>query len=128
MAYSAEKDYSYTVGDIDEVVDERGNAVIMMRKLAWGSGKEKLEIRKWFVDVDSEKASKGVTFLTDDGPHNLTKSLIDNGYGDTEQCIESLQKRDDFMSALSHVIGPKKVKKIKEVPSDTKFYDPKELV
>lgn len=127
MAYK-ERDYSYKVGDIDEIVDERGNSVIMLRKMAWGSGNEKLEIRKWFVDVDSEKASKGVTFLTDDGPHNLCKIMLDKGYGHTEDCIEALSKRDDFMPALAHVIGPAQIKKAKTTPADVQLFDPKDLV
>jgi hypothetical protein len=49
--------FKYTVGDIDEVVDERGNSVALLRKLAWGDNAEKLELRKWiynsFHDWDS---------------------------------------------------------------------------
>ena len=48
------KDFSYKVGDIDEVIESRGNTVVLLRKIAWGDGKEKLELRKWFVDIGKE--------------------------------------------------------------------------
>ena len=28
--------FTYKVGDIDEVVDSKGNSVILLRKIAWG--------------------------------------------------------------------------------------------
>ena len=31
----------YTVGDIDEVIDNKGNSVILLRKMTWDDGKEK---------------------------------------------------------------------------------------
>ena len=124
-----EDKYKYTVGDIDELVDERGNAVIMLRKLAWGEGAEKLEIRKWFVDIDSEKANKGVTFLTEEGPSNLTTALIKHGYGDTEEILQQLKEREDFDQALINTIGETEVRKAKKsAPEKIKYYDPKEVL
>ena len=116
-----EKNFSYKVGDIDEVVDSRGNTVIMLRKLAWGEGKEKLEIRKWFIDINKETPSKGVTFLTEQGPNNLINKLIQNGYGDTQDIINRLKDRDDLDDALKNIGKSKPVGNA----SDT-FYDPKE--
>lgn len=130
MATDNEDKYRYTVGDIDELVDERGNSAIMLRKLAWGDGKEKLEIRKWIVDIDSERANKGVTFLTEEGPHNLTNTMVRLGFGNTEEIITELSKRDDFNEALVNVIGETGVKKAKKaVPTGTEtYYDPKEAL
>mgnify|MGYP003594555111 CR=1 FL=1 len=124
-----EKDFSYTVGDIDELIDEKGNTVVLMRKLAWGSGNEKLEIRKWHIDTDKEIPSKGVTFLTDEGPHTLAKVLLEKNYGHTEECVRALAKRDDFDECLGRVIGKGRVDTAKKAsPVHAKYYDPKELI
>lgn len=112
---------TYNVGDIDEPIDSKGNTVILLRKLAWGNNKEKLEIRKWFVDINKETPSKGVTFLTEEGPNNLINVMIQKGYGETGEIINSLKDREDFDEALE-AIGKKRPK---GNPSDT-FYDPKE--
>lgn len=112
---------TYKVGDVDEVVDSRGNTVIMLRKVAWGSGKEKLEIRKWFVDINKETAGRGVTFLTDEGPTNLINTMIKCGYGDTQQIIEAIKDREDFDDALMS-IGRKKP----TGEASSKYYDAKE--
>lgn len=114
--------FSYKVGDIDEEVDSRGNSVILLRKLAWGDGKEKLEIRKWFIDINKETPSKGVTFLTDEGPQNLICKLIQHGYGNTQTVLNELAQREDFDEALA-AIGKSKEQESK---SD-KFLDPKKF-
>jgi len=122
--------FKYTVNEeVDEIVDEKGNTAILFRKLAWGEGQEKLEIRKWYVNIDGETPSKGVTFLTEDGPHNLVHVFAKKGFGDTETILNTLKERDDFEEALSNVIGKKKVKAIKEQDSsEVQYYDPKEML
>jgi len=124
--------FEYHVNDeVDEVIDEKGNTVILFRKLAWGKGAEKLELRKWFVDINKETPSKGVTFLTEEGPHNLVHTFIKKGFGDTEKILTELKARDGFEDALSSVIGKKKVKEIKEqdaVEGEAVYYDPKEML
>ena len=116
-----EMDFSYTVGAIDEPIDSRGNSVIMLRKLAWGSNAEKLEIRRWIIDIDSERANKGVTFLTEEGPHNLVRVMAEKGFGHTHEIINAIKDREDFDDALASI--GKKAPKGK--PSE-EFYDPKE--
>jgi hypothetical protein len=123
--------FDYHVNEeVDEVIDEKGNTVIMFRKLAWGAGEEKLELRKWYVDINKETPSKGVTFLTEDGPHNLVNILVKKGFGDTEKVLEELKSREDFEEALSNVIGKKKVKDIKnqDAANEASYYDPKEML
>jgi hypothetical protein len=125
------KSFEYHVNsDVDEIVDERGNTVIMFRKLAWGDGEEKLELRKWHVKIEGETPSKGVTFLTEDGPHNLVHVLTNKGFGDTQKILEELKSRDDFEESLINVIGKKKVKEAKESESieEANYYDPKEML
>lgn len=123
MAFKKDGNFSYHVGDIDETIDSRGNTVVLLRKLAWGNGQEKLEIRKWFIDISKETPSKGVTFLTDEGPGNLINALIDHGYGDTQEIITKLAQRSDFDSALASV---GKSRKDMGTASD-EFFDPKSL-
>jgi len=118
-----DKDFTYKIGDIDEVVDSKGNSVIMLRKIAWGEkGKEKLELRRWIVDINSEQALKGVTFLTDDGPHNLVNILLEKGYGKTEEVLTTLSTRSDFKEALESMNKPKNNKK------SSRYSDPKEIL
>lgn len=123
--YNKEKDFSYTVGDIDEVVDSRNNTAIMLRKVAWGNGPEKLEIRKWFLDINKETANKGVAFLTDDGPSNLINAMLKHGYGDTLQVLNSIKDRDDFDSALASI--GKKNPTNKNIKSVDDYFDSKTL-
>lgn len=122
MAFKKDGNFSYHVGDIDETIDSRGNTVVLLRKLAWGEGQEKLEIRKWFIDINKETPSKGVTFLTDEGPGNLINALITHGYGDTKDILKTLSQREDFDSALAY-IG----KKVPEGEASDEYFDPKSL-
>ena len=48
------KSFTYHVGDVDEVIDTKGNSVVLLRKLAWGDGEEKLELRRWVMDINKE--------------------------------------------------------------------------
>lgn len=122
--------FAYHVNpEVDEIIDEKGNTVILFRKLAWGSGAEKLELRKWYVDIDKETPSKGVTFLTEDGPHNLVHTFVRKGFGETERVLTELKSREDFEEALCNVIGKKKMDEVKEQDSgEAEYYDPKEML
>ena len=122
--------FKYTVDpDLDEVIDERGNTVVMLRRVAWGDRDfGRPEVRKWHLSEGKERADKGVTFLTDDGPANLAKMLIRKGFGDTKEYLEVLQEREDFENSLIDVIGIKKYKAAKEKESNEVFYDPREVL
>lgn len=127
-----ENKFSYKVGDIDEVIDERGNTVILLRSVSWNEKPEKLELRKWILSMDesgssSEKPNKGFSFLTEDGPHNLVNVLIRKGFGKTEKVLNELKDRDDFELALVNVVGKKKLDKAKDTESSN-FYDPREML
>lgn len=120
--------FKYTVDpELDEVVDEKGNTAIMLRRIAWGDGTPKIEIRKWFLSETGEQASKGVTFATDKGPGNLAKTLIRKGFGETSELIGELKEREDFDNSLARVIGKQKVKAAKETVVE-EYYDPKEVL
>lgn len=100
----------YTFGE-DKIFDERGNSFLAMRNVQWDrkdegpdETKAKLELRKWIIGKDlKETPNKGFSFLTEDGPNNLAKTLVESGYGDTKELILELAKRDDFKETLEHI-------------------------
>lgn len=103
-------DFKYTiVDDINHIIDEKGNTFIALRKMYWGEKPEnaKLELRKYHNTSDGgETPSKGVTFLTEEGPHNLTHTLLGMGFGYTPRVLESIKDREDFRTELGKVLSP----------------------
>lgn len=97
--------------EINEIVEERGNQYTAIRKVQWikegedpDPTKGKLEIRKWMIQKDgSEQANKGVVFMTENGPNQLTEILVKNNYGDTKNIIKSLLKRENFKESLQNL-------------------------
>ena len=74
--YSVDENYNYNI-------DEKGNTFIALRKIDWrNSGNYKLDLRKYYSTENGERMSKGVSFLTEDGPNELTRVLLYTGYGD----------------------------------------------
>lgn len=110
---SGELKYKVKSG-FDNIVDEKGSMFIALRKIAWNvdpdsdddeiDDKYKLDLRKYYNTDTGERMSKGVSFLTDDGPNELVKILLNNGYGDTRECLNSLKNRETFMEDLKYVI------------------------
>ena len=111
-------EFSYTLDkDFDYTIDEKGNSFIALRKIKWGSSDEyRLDLRKWFNTATGETMSKGVSFMTDDGPHELVKVMVEQGYGHTKDIVEALKLRDDF--------DEDELPKVKEMKE--KYYDPVE--
>lgn len=104
------------VDDYDHIVDEKGSTFLALRKIVWGDvedpdnidpSKVKLDIRKWHTDSSTgeEKVGKGWSFITEQGPHNLTKILVENGFGKTRDILNGVKDRDDFRSSLNSVLG-----------------------
>ena len=108
--------------DFDFIVDEKGNTYIALRKVRWGKDENKphkLEIRKWRTNSDgSERADKGTSFLTEQGPHELTRVLVEQGYGDTNEIAKLLLDRGDLSDNMSEAIQSTNVDTID-------YYDPK---
>lgn len=97
-------------GNINNIFDEKGSNFLAIRKVQWvkedaepDESKAKLEIRKWMVQDGKEVPLKGCAFLTEEGPHNLVKALIQEGYGNTKDTLNELKKRDDFKEAVEHL-------------------------
>ena len=133
MAFKKDGNLSYEVNPdgINEVIDEKGSMTLMLREVAWKGRQSHLELRKWVVDVDKEQPMRGVSFITEDGPHNLAEVLVQHEYGNTKNLLKQLSARDDFDEALIDVIGKKKVvaaKNTTAVVTEDDYYDPKTLI
>ena len=111
--------------NLDGIFDERGSTFCSMRLVQWcgedeepNREKAKLELRKWRVTTDGqERADKGLSFLTENGPHELTKVLIDHGYGNTKDILLSLKKREDFNESVEHLFDKE------ELSTDGEYFD-----
>lgn len=97
-------------GNINNIFDERDSSFLAIRKVQWvkegaepDESKARLEIRRWTVQDGKEVALKGCTFLTEQGPHNLVKALVEEGYGDTKEILTELKHRSDFKDAVNHL-------------------------
>ena len=101
--------FEYTVNpELDRIVEEKGNTYISFRKITWGpeidEEKEKLDIRKYYTNADGEEVvGKGVSFLTDEGPHELTKILLEEGYGHSDDIAEAIKNRDDYNDIVEDI-------------------------
>lgn len=123
------KEIKYHVFESD-TFDERGETFLALRKIQWGVGqdeegdpeKAKLEIRKWNMRNGKEMANKGTAFLTEDGPHELTKLLLSKGYGDTKESLRILSERDDFEESVKNLFN--------DEPSDDdgEYFNPREYL
>ena len=96
-------------GSLDAIFDERGSAYLALRRIQWvkeGSepdeSKAKLEIRRWRVSDEGERAERGVAFLTDEGPNELAKVLVHEGFGKTKDILSELRRREDFKEVVEN--------------------------
>ena len=95
--------------ETNEIIEEKNNQYTALRRVQWikeddepDKSKSKLEIRRWIVEKDgTEKANKGVVFMTEEGPHQLAEILVNNNYGKTKELTKSLIKRNDFEESLN---------------------------
>lgn len=79
---------------IDEVFDERGNSILKISEVSWNDRPHKIELRKWVMQSDGELTpNKGFSFLTENGPHDLTHILLEKGYGDNNKIKEIMENR-----------------------------------
>ena len=99
-------EFKYEVDkEFDYLIEEKGNQALFFRRVSWGGREAKPEIRKWYVDGTSETPGKGFAFMTEEGPHELVKTMIDTGYGKTEEVLEGISNREDFPTAVKKVLG-----------------------
>ena len=115
--------------NLDEVFDEKGSLLISMRRVQWvNEGEEpdreksKLELRKYQITDKGERPDKGFAFLTEEGPHELAKVLLHNGYGHTKDCLLELKQREDFKEAVEHLYDEE------ELSSDGEYFDMRDML
>lgn len=123
-------EFKYEVDEtFDYLIEEKGNQAIFFRRVSWGGRDAKPEIRKWYVDGTSETPGKGFSFMTEEGPDELVKVMIEVGYGKTKEILDNISKRDDFGISVKKILG----KGIDELIEDTEdieleeVYDPRSL-
>ena len=131
----AGREFTYTADpDFDYTIDEKGNTFIALRKIDWGNkGEYKLDLRKYYASEAGETMSKGVSFLTDEGPDELTKVLVETGYGDdTEIANTLLENRPNVIAKIKKEIenNPKwdNIVAFDTDDEEEEFYDPEELM
>lgn len=90
--------------------DEKNNSFGTIRVAQWykagaepDESKAKLEIRKFSEGPDGERALKGYTFSTPEGPHELTEAMVKIGYGDTKKLLKELSTREDFKESVENI-------------------------
>ena len=90
-----EKKIEFEVLDEDPlegVFDNNSNSFLALRTVSWNKQPGRLELRRWYVNSEDEEIpSKGISFSTDQGPHQLTHLLLKLGYGD-DDTIEAIME------------------------------------
>lgn len=118
MSFDPERKIKPVMFDnLNEIFDEKGSTFIAMRRVQWcdedkkpDREKSKLELRKWRITAEGEeRADKGFSFLTEDGPHELARVLVHNGYGKTKVILKELKDRDDFKDSVNHLFDKEEV-------------------
>ena len=67
--------------------------------------------------------------MTEDGPSELAKTLLDLGYGNTREILQTLNQREDFRKSLNSVLGKDDELFDAEVGTlEDDYYDPKDLI
>ena len=106
-------EFKYSFRGINRIVEEKGNQFIRFAQIAWkGEDEEcdpseiKYDLRRYTTDSDGkERMLKGVSFLSDEGPNELTHILLEEGFGNTEKIINVIKNRDDFKDAVESSYG-----------------------
>lgn len=112
--------------DFNHIIEEKGNMFTALRKISWNDKDNyKLDLRKYYVTGDGETVGKGVSFMTEEGPNELAKVLVSEGYGYTDEILKELANREDFRASLNSVLNPDDKFYDENVKSE--FFDPKEL-
>ena len=133
MAFKKDGNITFEINPdgINELIDERANSIIMLREVAWNGRQYHLELRKWIIDENGDKPMKGVSFLTEDGPHNLVETMAKLGFGKTENILKNIKNREDFDEELVKLLGKKKINEAKEkevIITKDDYYDPENII
>lgn len=137
MERNTDKEFKLEIDpSVNEVFDELpGQSFLAFRRLRWTeSSPFRYDIRKWFTTSDGEeKAGKGVSFMTEEGPDNLISALMRHGFGDTRKTLEAIKDRPDFLPNVKEIIQREgydldSVTIASEDNDLQEFYDPKVIL
>lgn len=94
------------VDGVDHVLAEQGNKYTALRKVSWNEKEPKMEVRTWYNDPngDEDTPGKGAT-LTDEACDELTRALLEEGYGDTKEIVNAIKGRKSFMIDLKDALN-----------------------
>lgn len=129
--FKNDEDFGYSIKEgFDYIIEEKGNQFTALRQIDWGNkGIYRLDLRKYYSQPDGERMSKGISFMTDEGPGELVKVLLRTGHCETYDALECIKDREDFRQALNSILGDKDEfydKSAGELKDN--YYDPKELL
>ena len=108
-------------GSINTIIEQLpgSNSFLSMRMISWNQAQPRLDIRRWYTDSQgNENPGKGFSFATESGPNNLAVALVQNGYGETTQILNSIKNREDFEESLNEILGK----------TNKTLYDPKSIL
>lgn len=130
--------FEYTTDpNFDYTIDEKGNTFIALRKIDWNnSGNYKLDLRKYYAGEDGEKMAKGVSFLTEEGPDELTKVLLETGYGNDDELVDTIfANRPGIVGRIyrklnesPEILSGMEAGDFGDKEDEDEFYDPEELM
>ena len=129
------REFVYTVDpEFDYTIDEKGNTFYALRKIDWGNkGDYKLDIRKYYASEAGETMSKGVS-ISDEGADELTKVLLETGYGnDSEIANTLLENRKGVVARILKKVNESDIpynweSELEDEAEMENYYDPEELI
>lgn len=132
MAYGTDFKYEFDP-NFDFVLEEKANIFTALRKVKWGDSEEfRVDIRKYISTDHGETMKKGCTFMSDDGVHELTKVLLEQGYGRQDEIINAIcSSRPDIAMGIAKSFS--KDGDSMEFPDDDgiesdEYYDMREVI
>lgn len=116
----------------NEILSEHGNSFIALREVKWGDkANYKLELRKWVNKPNGEEqAMKGITFVDEEQVHEISTGLVSMGYGYTDDIINGIKCRENFMPSLIKCLNGEDIKKLdinSEDYQDDEYQDPSSI-
>lgn len=121
--------------EFDFILEEKANTYIALRKVKWGNSQDfKVDIRKYMSSENGEQMRKGCTFISEEGVHELTKVLLQQGYGRTDEIVSAIKnERPKVFAALIQEIKDIPIDKAKEMVDEAladqeEFYDLREVI
>ena len=114
--FKKDGEFKFSKRGIDRIIEEKKSTFLALRQIAWNVAddedvepdKIKLDLRKYRTDESGKEImQKGVSFMTEEGPHELVHVMLEENFGDTEKCIRILKDRSNFKDAVKAAYGEK---------------------